>query len=189
MKRNFLNKSGASLLESLSVFAISLVLLGMTVPFYFSCISKSKLDASMRELSTIVRTARNFAITNNKNCELHIPITVTNSPEFRYRSIKLFQNGATIGEWHYLKDGIVFDERTSSGYSTFLNDPDCTDLRPFPYDSSPDAKVAVITFKPNGGIAAGNRTLCLRFANSNLKGKRITLINRTGIINEEDYNP
>ncbi len=178
------NKKGVSYIEISVTISIILLLVGMTVPALFKFVLKHKLEASTREIATILKTARSYAIMNNKDCEVILPVSATGAPSYEYRSIKLYQNGQTIEEWKKLKDGIIFDSRTA-GYSTFLAD---IKQRPFPNDTDAPIDVAVIRFKPNGA-SANNGTLCIKFENNNQAGRKITAINTTGRLEISEYNP
>lgn len=190
-------KSGFSLTELTVTLSISIIVFGMCVPVFFKYATKTKLDASTSEVVSMLKAARNYAITNNKECEVLIPVdaTLTAPEDFKYKKIKLIywdevdSKYKTVEEWYSLKDGVIFDSRTDSGHSTFLRSPTYVKDKPFPYDDpSSQKKVAVITFKPNGGVQDINGSLCIKLDN-NSRGTRIKFLNTTGRINIEDYDP
>ncbi|MDO8489397.1 MAG: hypothetical protein Q7S42_04735, partial [Candidatus Omnitrophota bacterium] len=194
------DKKGSILIESIFIIYITIIVFGMTVPFYFKFISKTKLELSTHEVCSIFNTARSYAITNNKTCEVLIPVEQTVSP-FDYKKIKLvIDEGAsgyrTVEEWQPLKEGIKFDPRITVGaepHSTFLKyDPppggsdNRVELRPFPDDTSPEALVAVIKFKPDGGLKKAG-SLSLIFENDDSKGKTITVENINARVRVSDF--
>lgn len=178
-----LNKKGSSLFESLITLSIFLLLFGMTIPAVFKYISKTKLDGSASEVISILKTARNYAITNNKNYEVFFPIAQTGSPD-AYRSLKIVEdcgggNYRTVGEWHYLKEGVSFDP-TSTALGSIK-------VRPFPEDTSlppPNPNIAVVYFKPNGGASLSG-VLSFKF-NSGVNKKKIVIDNINGRIKAQN---
>lgn len=69
--------SGFSVTELLVVIGIIILMLGISVPYFAKFGQRSKLEAAATNIATTLRTARNYAITNNNDYIVHFDASVT----------------------------------------------------------------------------------------------------------------
>ena len=71
------NRQGYTLIEMTIVLFIILAFLAMSVPFFANFSSSTGLRTAEREIGTILRTARSYAVSQNKNYEALFDTSVT----------------------------------------------------------------------------------------------------------------
>ena len=168
-------KTGFTLIEIIVVLAIAGIVLGISFPFFARFAKGSKLRNAATNISTVLRTARSYAITKRKNYLVIINDEATSN---LYYAVKIYQNEeGTIDRWHKLPQGIVIDQ-TNSNFDV--------QSVPFPYDSDSETDKPVVEFKPTGG-ATENGSIYIKDTEDNYK--RIKIINTTGRVRVTDELP
>jgi Tfp pilus assembly protein FimT len=155
------------------VLAIIGIVFGMSFPFFAKFTKGSKLKNAATTISTVLRTARSYAITKRKNYWVIINDQATSS---LYYAVKIYQSvDGTIGRWYKLPQGVIIDQTNFDSQSV-----------PFPNDSSGTASKPVVEFKPTGG-ATKSGSVYIKDSENNYK--RIKVINVTGRVKVTDESP
>lgn len=164
-----------TLVELIVVLAIVGIVFGMSFPFFARFAKGSKLTNAATNISTVLRTARSYAISKRKNYLVIINDQATSS---LYYAVKIYQDvDGTIDRWHKLPQGIVVDRENTNFDSQSV---------PFPDDSSSTASKPVVEFKPTGG-ATENGSIYIKDSEDNYK--KITVINVTGRVKVTNESP
>lgn len=176
VRRNF-NEGGKhafTLIEIVVVLAIVSIVLGMSFPFFARFAKGSKLKNAATNISTVLRTARSYAITKRKNYLVIINDKAT--PDLYY-AVKIYQNDdGTVDRWHKLPQGIIIESTTFNS----------TEIVPFPHDSDAEDTKTVVKFKPTGGTTASG-SIYIKDNEDNYK--RIKVINVTGRVKVTNESP
>ena len=98
-------RGGYTLIEMTVVLFIILAFLAMSIPFFANSSLSTGLNTSVREVGTILRTARSYAISHNENYEAVFDNTVTPNAY----SIRRSAAAATpIDKTYLLPRGVTF---------------------------------------------------------------------------------
>ncbi len=167
-------KSAFTLIELIMVLAIVGIVFGMSFPFFARFAKGSKLRNAATNVSTVLRTARSYAISKRKSCWVIINDQPTSS---LYYAVKIYNVDGTIDRWHKLPQGIIIESITFTS----------TEDVPFPNDSDGSENKTVVKFKPTGGVKGVNGSIYIKDSEDNYK--RIKVINVTGRVKVTDESP
>lgn len=139
--------AGFTLIEMIVVLAIMGLMMGMSIPYFARFTRGIKLKSAASNISTVLQTARSYAVTERKNFLVVINDEIEGD---LYYAVKIYRTGddaETVGKWQQLPQGIEIVE-VSSGFSkeSYLV------AVPFPNDSDAPQLVPMVQFKPNGGV-------------------------------------
>lgn len=95
-------RNGYTLIEMLVVLGIILLVLGMGAPFFHNFSGGSSLKIAAREVGTVLRTARSYAMSRNENYEAFFD-AATNT-----YSIRRSSDGTTMDRVYLLPSGVTF---------------------------------------------------------------------------------
>ncbi len=172
-KTNHAPRRAFTLIELIVVLAIVGMVFGMSFPFFAKFTKGSRLKNASNSISTVLRTARSYAISKRKSCWVIVNDQATSS---LYYAVKIYNVDGTLKPWYKLPQGIVIDSTTFGTKSI-----------PFPHDSSaPPVFKPVVEFKPTGGATA-NGSIYIKDSENNYK--RIIVINVTGRVKATDESP
>lgn len=76
-----LSLTGFTLLETVIVLAIMAMFFAISVPFFLNFTENAKFDASARSITSVLRTARTYAITNNAPYYVFF-VTISGQPSY-----------------------------------------------------------------------------------------------------------
>jgi len=97
------NKGGFTLIEMTIVLFIILAFMAMSVPFFANFSSSTGLKTAEREVCTILRTTRSYAISQNSNFNVVFDTGVTPNT---YRITN--SSGTTLDKTYQLSSGVAF---------------------------------------------------------------------------------
>lgn len=106
-------KSGFTLIEMMIVLFIILVFLGMSLPFFQNFSTSSGLKTAEREIGTVLRTARSYAISQNSNFNAVFNTGVTPNT---YRITN--SSGNTQDKTYQLPSGVTFAATTTITFTS-----------------------------------------------------------------------
>ncbi len=172
-KTNHEPRRAFTLIELIVVLAIVGMVFGMSFPFFAKFTKGSRLKNASNSISTVLRTARSYAISKRKSCWVIVNDQATSS---LYYAVKIYNVDGTLKSWYKLPQGIEIDSTT---FST-------TKDVPFPHDSDSQTSKPVVEFKPTGGATA-NGSIYIKDSENNYK--RIIVINVTGRVKVTDEPP
>jgi len=179
VRRNF-NEGGNhafTLIEIIVVLAIVSIVFGMSFPFFARFAKGSKLKNAAINISTVLRTARSYAISKRKDYWVIINDEATSN---LYYAVKIYQNDdGTIDRWHKLPQGIIIESTTFTA----------TESVPFPHDSDAEDTKTVVKFKPTGGLRGSSGSIHIQEANDADSDKWIIVLNTTGRVKISDDEP
>jgi len=99
------NRRGFTLIEMTIVLVIILAFLAMSVPFFANFSSATGVNTATREISTLLRTTRSYAITKNENYEAVFDTTTIPNRFWMRDSV----TSTTVGKGLALPSGVTFD--------------------------------------------------------------------------------
>lgn len=99
------NRRGFTLIEMTIVLVIILAFLGMSVPFFANFSSSTGVNTAAREISTLLRTTRSYAIAKNENYDAVFD-TATTPNRFWIRDSA---TSTMVGKGLSLPVGVTFD--------------------------------------------------------------------------------
>jgi len=164
-----------TLIELIVVLAIVGIVFGMSFPFFAKFAKGSRLKNASNSISTVLRTARSYAINKRKSCWVIINNQATSS---LYYAVKIYNVDGTLKPWYKLPQSIEIDSTTFG-----------TESVPFPHDSNSQTSKSVVEFKPTGsctgssGTETGTDSIIIKDNENN--SKTITVTNATGRVKIE----
>jgi Tfp pilus assembly protein FimT len=118
-------KSCFSLIELLSVMAISVVLIGISVPAFHTLMKGQNVEIAARTTGSQLKAIRSYAITNRTYAALIIPTTQDLPSTYLYKTFRpctvnsnnVFQKWIYGERWDFLPTGTaILDVDNNSGY-------------------------------------------------------------------------
>jgi len=160
-----------TLIELIVVLAIVGIVFGMSFPFFAKFAKGSRLKNASNSISTVLRTARSYAINKRKSCWVIINNQATSS---LYYAVKIYNVDGTLKPWYKLPQSIEIDSTTFG-----------TESVPFPHDLSGSDDKPVAEFKPTGSCTTGTGTDSIVIKDNENNSKTITVTNATGRVKIE----
>lgn len=116
MKKNNNYKTGFTLIEMLAVLFIIGIIFSITLPAFGPMMRTLKLKTAAENLANVLESARQYAVTSGKYCDVIFAITGDNAYKaFRIYSLKNDKTiDKAIGKEEVLPNGISIDEDRTS---------------------------------------------------------------------------
>jgi prepilin-type N-terminal cleavage/methylation domain-containing protein len=183
--------SGFTLVELLTVLAISTILLVLAVPAIRSLGGASSLAGTGFQVDDFFQSARQNSISKNVLTAAVILTDVSN-PDSAYRTMELLELGGTadaptwtpVSKWEVLPQGIIIDNVLAN--SSFLTSPATFNpaLPTLTYKGKqyqPISGYAYQVFLPNGQLSAAPDPCTLKLAQGFYKGADPVYTNQKGL--------
>jgi len=150
-------RAGFTLVELLAVVAIMAILMVIALPA-FHLFAKKDIDTAAAELRATLRLARQYAVTRRQEVFVVFPTADDPAPSeedvdklLRSYAVLALTNDSPeqyeyVTEWHYLPQGIYFDDDDTLTGSAFR---DAYDF-PFPDEKAPFYPMGAVKFTPRG---------------------------------------
>lgn len=103
-------RKGYTLIEMIIVVAIILLILGMSVPFFTGFSSSTSLKTAEREVGTILRTARSYAVSRNENYDAFFDTATT---PHTFKICRSAVPTVSIDRTYQLPSGVTFSATTT----------------------------------------------------------------------------
>jgi len=103
-------RSGFTLIEMTIVLVIILIFLAMSLPFFANFSTSTGLNTAKREVGTILRTARSYAISRNENYDAYF--NATPNPD-AYSICRTAVPTVSIDKTYQLPAGVSFSATTT----------------------------------------------------------------------------
>jgi type II secretory pathway pseudopilin PulG len=107
------NKTSFSLIELISVVAISIILFAIVIPAFYTLTKGQNVEMATRVIGSQLKAVRSYAITNREYIALIIPTTENLPPEYLYKTYRpcvvnknfKFSNWVFGEKWEFLPTG------------------------------------------------------------------------------------
>ena len=153
-------KTSFSLIELLTVMAISIILMAIAIPAFNTLTKGQKVETAARTIGSQLKAVRSYAITNRQYAALIIPTTESLPSEYLYMSYRacivdssnVFQSWISGEKWEFMPTGTaILEIDNSSDLDTVKN-----------FGSAQD--IDDVDFSSIGGVAAADTVKGIVFA-------------------------